>query len=857
MRFILLIISLFALPATLLAQKNFSVSPTPDWLAPYKPDLAKAPDAREVSNGYFLLLLEEQHHAEKDAVYRHIIRQIVSEAGIQNGAEISVDYDPTYEKLHFHQLIIRRNGQVISKLDPSRFRFLQKEEELSRFIYSGTFTAYYILEDVRKGDQIEYAYTLEGANPIFEHKYANTFYFTSYDPIVNYYKALIAAPARDIQFKPFNGARLPAKSSWNGMQLYEWKIADVMPADEDDNAPDWYTTLPFVQASEYKSWSEIINWGAKINTPPAPGKRLQTRIAELKKQSGTDKALYLQNAMRFVQDDIRYMGIEMGEYSHRPNSPDKILDQRFGDCKDKSLLLTTLLQADGINASMAYTNTYLKAHVSDYLPSPFMFNHVIVYAQLGDSSYWIDPTISYQRGPLYLLTIPDYQQALIIKTDGSNTLTNIPQPNKGTQTIKEHFVLPDSKNKKGRLTVHSDYTLRFADQQRDVFANNSMKDQEKTYLDYYKNIYGDLHADSALKTIDNPAKNQFSVIERYELEEPWKNDTDEPGQVEIPLTAGILQEALPKLSKKKNSKSHAPLSLRYPYSLDYTIDVDMPIEWSLTAEAVKITNAYYAFSFTPTVEGKKVTLHYTFQTFQDNIPADYLAQYESDRNKMDDVISFSLFWSPDGETQAAAAPTDNSINWVTSTLAVFFLAFFGWLAWRYNQYTIYPVQDVLIPAQLKGFLFVIGFLIFLTPVAMLQGIFTNDFFSYKAWLQLGKATHVISNTSFLEFWCILRMVAALFFFVYSVLLIALFLNRRDTFPIAMVYFMVATLLFRVIDTGVIHYLYKTNWETTELIGIVYIFIRGLLFTPYLLHSQQVKDTFIMPHRSVISKEKGY
>ncbi|SFW87997.1 DUF3857 domain-containing protein [Chitinophaga sancti] len=856
MRFILLIISLFVLQTDLVAQHNFTVSPSPDWLAPYKPDLGKTPDASEISNGYFLLLLEEQHHAEKGAVYRHVIRQIVSEAGIQNGAEISVDYDPTYEKLRFHQLLIRRNGEVINKLDPSRFRFLQKEDELSRFIYSGTFTAYYILEDVRKGDQIEYGYTLEGVNPIFEHKYANTFYFTSHDPIVNYYKALIAAPARDIRFKPFNNARLPARSSWKGMQLYEWKIADVMPTDDDDNAPDWYTTMPFVQASEYKSWSEIINWGAKINTPPAPGIRLQTRIAELKKQSGDNKALYLQNAMRFVQDDIRYMGIEMGEYSHRPNNPDKILEQRFGDCKDKSLLLTTLLQADGIKASMAYTNTYLKARVSDYLPSPFMFNHVIVYAQLGDSAYWIDPTISYQRGPMSLHTVPDFQEALIIKTDGSDKLTAIPQINKGTQVIKEHFRLPDDKGKKGLLSIQSVYTLRFADQQRDVFANNSIKDQQKSYLDYYKNIYGELHNDSALKTIDDPIKNRFTVIEHYELDEPWKNDTEEPGRLGIPVTAGILQEALPKNSKKKNTKSQAPLALRYPYSLDYTIDMDMPIEWSLSDEPFKITNDYYAFSFTPVVNGEHVSFHYTFETFKDHIPASYLAQYASDRSKMDDVISFSLFWSPDDPAEMAT-PADHSMNWVTLPLALFFLAFFARLAWKYNQYTIYPLQDIQGTAQLSGFMFIIGFFVFITPLVTLQSIFSSDFFNYKVWYQLSRSTHTVNNTSFLEFLFIFRMVAALFFFVYSILLIALYINRRDTFPNAMVYFMLAGLLFQVLDAGISHYLYKKSWEITDLGGIVFRFAEGLVFTPYLLQSSQVKETFIMPHRSVAGKEKGY
>ena len=48
-------------------------------------------------------------------------------------------------------------------------------------------------------------------------------------------------------------------------------------------------------------------------------------------------------ALEFVQSEIRYFSVSLGENSHRPASPDIVLKRRYGDCKDKSLLLMTLL----------------------------------------------------------------------------------------------------------------------------------------------------------------------------------------------------------------------------------------------------------------------------------------------------------------------------------------------------------------------------------------------------------------------------------------------------------------------------------------------------------------------------------
>ncbi|MCK7558746.1 DUF3857 domain-containing protein [Chitinophaga sedimenti] len=239
---------LLLLPVMLRGQNmSVSVTPEPGWLAPYHPDLTRQPNARDVYNGYYELLFEEQHHVENKAVYRHVIRRIVSEAGVQNGAEISVEFRPAYEKLYFHKVQLRRNGQVINILTPSKFKFLQQEKDLAQFIYRGTGTALLFPEDVRKGDELEYAYSIVGRNPIFEDKYFNSFTFSAEDPVLNFYRALICSPSRQLDLRAFNDAPEPVQKAIKGNWLYEWNLKDGLKATSAD------TDEPYVQVTEYKT----------------------------------------------------------------------------------------------------------------------------------------------------------------------------------------------------------------------------------------------------------------------------------------------------------------------------------------------------------------------------------------------------------------------------------------------------------------------------------------------------------------------------------------------------------------------------------------------------------------------------
>ncbi|XHR98088.1 DUF3857 domain-containing protein [Mucilaginibacter sp. UC70_90] len=117
------------------------ISAKPNWPSAIKPYTQK-PSSRTIERGFYYALIEEQVHVEKQADYNHIIREIVSETGIQNASQISVSFDPAYERLDFHDITVWRDGKPLNRLKASAFKVLADEQDLSNFIYQEVFLLY-------------------------------------------------------------------------------------------------------------------------------------------------------------------------------------------------------------------------------------------------------------------------------------------------------------------------------------------------------------------------------------------------------------------------------------------------------------------------------------------------------------------------------------------------------------------------------------------------------------------------------------------------------------------------------------------------------------------------------------------
>lgn len=121
------------------------------------------------------------------------------------------------------------------------------------------------------------------------------------------------------------------------------------------------------------SWSDIAKWFGSLAAPRAlPTPELQAKVRELTANAKDP----IRPLARFAQRDVRYIAVEVGIGGYQPHAAGEVFSKRFGDCKDKTTLLRTMLKEAGIDAYAVLVHA-TRGATDPAFPSMHAFNHVI------------------------------------------------------------------------------------------------------------------------------------------------------------------------------------------------------------------------------------------------------------------------------------------------------------------------------------------------------------------------------------------------------------------------------------------------------------------------------------------------
>jgi len=629
MRVFILLLVMMAGISPVIAEEQYQVLDRPNWVKHIDvPEYESIPH-EQISNGVHYLLVDKQvlvPENEAPFFYTHYADLITNQTGLDEVSQINISFDPIYQSVQLHKVEVKRDRLTIDMLPRARITVLDQEDELDWQIYNGLKKINILLEDIRVGDVLEYSYTVTGRNPVFNNVFSAGYRLQWSVPVVQVSIGVYWQKPNKLFNRISNShLQLIEKPGENSTE-YWLEARDIEPILLDDDVPSWVDPFARIRFSEQPSWGSVADWGARLFEPVIKADSGVLGIAANIRSRASNPDQEITEALKFVQSEVRYVGIEFGQNSHQASSASVTLDRRYGDCKDKAVLLISLLRELGIESYPALVNTDARQTLADWLPMNNAFDHAIVVAYHKNKTYWLDPTRQYQTGKLKEVFQPRYSYALVLDQK-SDALT----PMEVWQTDAGIFVSDVFDLKMNRfgpvdLTSRSEYVGLNAERQRNNVARDGLTQIRKDYLDFYKGYYSSIEVLDAPKFYEDEETGRFILEEKYRIPDFWKDDKDESE-----YSASVYSNAINwYLKEPDNTTRTQDYRIKYPVNVKHKITMLLDSdEWRFEDENVTVFNEFFEYkrlaTFKP--EQNKLILEYGYKSFSDHVPADQFSDY--------------------------------------------------------------------------------------------------------------------------------------------------------------------------------------------------------------------------------------
>ncbi|MEM7263113.1 MAG: DUF3857 domain-containing protein, partial [Planctomycetota bacterium] len=255
-----------------------------------------------------------------------------------------------------------------------------------------------------------------------------------------------------------------------GKITYTWKLRGIPRIDPEPAMPAVKEFSPRLEVSTFESWASFSTWyhnliRKQFESSPEIAAKVRELVSGKSSEIEKIRAIY-----NFVITDIRYNAWEFGVHGFKPYNASTVFSRRFGDCKDKSTLLTVMLKEVGIKSQPVLIFADSSRGEEDLtLPMVNHFNHCITHVPAGKDRprLFLDGTASFHR--LEDLPSMDRGARVLVVEDKEAGLTTIPWNEPGDLSIDEDWTVDVSLKSASKVHMRLQAQGDFAVNLRRVF----------------------------------------------------------------------------------------------------------------------------------------------------------------------------------------------------------------------------------------------------------------------------------------------------------------------------------------------------------------------------------------------------
>lgn len=370
-----------------------------------------------------------------------------------------------------------------------------------------------------------------------------------------------------------------------------------------------------ISANVKDSWQSIGEWYDGLSHPRlASTPEISAKAIELVagKSDFYDKT---EAIAEFVQKQVRYFAIEMGIGGYQPHFASDIYRNRYGDCKDKATLLSSMLSTVGVHAALLMVDT--RRGVIDPDAPSIVGNHMIAAIEIpkGYDSSKLRSVVTAKTGRRYLIFDPTWEKTpfgqLEHNLQGSY---GVLMEGVDSQVIALPLLAPELNivRRTATMQLDADGTLkgtvvekRFGDvsvRRRALYTNGDAKEQSEFIdhaleQDFPTFKVADMKVENA-ESLNKDLTNSYTLdVERY---------ARSMGQL-LMVRPRILGSEAPSVDHERRT---VPIDLSQTMQAidDYTIELPSGYVVDELPPAVKLDLGFASYQSSSEVKGS--TLHY-------------------------------------------------------------------------------------------------------------------------------------------------------------------------------------------------------------------------------------------------------
>ena len=565
--------------------------------------IANAADASDYPDADTLVLFNHFSHdilpTGQSRYTTHQVVKILTERGIQKYGDIAIPYQPAAQNIAVNiARTITADGTVLHPPDEA-FNEATPPGLLSQNLYSDAMWKVISMVGLAPGVCVEYQVTLEDKVPGGETWITGGYNFQATEATLETSYALQIPRTWHLRWKIANDtsnaiAREPEVSyTENDTVVYIWRCGETPALTIEDGMPHINDIAPRLRYSSIADWNDVYTWYKELAKGRyTPDAKIEEKVQQLTQNLTTEEAK-IRAIYHFVAANIRYVGIELGKSAYQPSSATEVFQMQYGDCKDKTTLLISMLDLVGIKAYPVMMSIAPYERIDTTLPALSQFNHMIAAIPTGANTYiWLDPTsatCSYGDLPYNAQGRTGF---LISDTHGEFVETPVFPPESNRLVSTTDLTLNNQGTVEGTLHLQTsgqyDLNTRWAYQQ---IQPRAMKSTLATELSQqFPGIQIIWHEMSNLNELNVPVEIRLGFrVENYAI--PLSNN------MLMPLPIDEFVEYAEAFADDQRVYS---LDFGYPTQVEKTIRIQIPEGWSAalpedsyhTIESAELTRQY-------------------------------------------------------------------------------------------------------------------------------------------------------------------------------------------------------------------------------------------------------------------------